>query len=100
MDNESSDIGSSNEDDSCENEQVQIVDSLPFFVMDLITAAASTTFSKTTVAPLERIKILLQVKYVTSLLFICSYLFFSLSNESLFQDYQCYILKYFCSPMC
>ena len=74
MDNESSDIGSSNEDDSCENEQVQIVDSLPFFVMDLITAAASTTFSKTTVAPLERIKILLQVNYVIFLLI--SFLFF------------------------
>ncbi|XWS18853.1 hypothetical protein CRYUN_Cryun32bG0080600 [Craigia yunnanensis] len=62
MDNESSDIGSSDEDDSYENEQVQIVDSLPFFVMDLITAGASTTFSKTTVAPLERIKILLQTR--------------------------------------
>ncbi|XWS12090.1 hypothetical protein CRYUN_Cryun37aG0060400 [Craigia yunnanensis] len=62
MDNESSDIGSSNEDDSYENEQVQIVHSLPFFVTELIIAGASSTFSKTTVAPLERIKILLQTR--------------------------------------
>lgn len=66
MDNESSDIGSSNdnEDDSYENEEIQIVHSLPYFFTELITSGASTTFSKTTVAPLERIKILLQVKYV------------------------------------
>ncbi|XVE88690.1 hypothetical protein DITRI_Ditri19aG0089200 [Diplodiscus trichospermus] len=62
MDNESSDIVSSNGGDPYENEQVQIVQSLPFFVMELITAGASTTCSKTTVAPLERIKILLQTR--------------------------------------
>ncbi|XVF74382.1 hypothetical protein PTKIN_Ptkin13bG0106000 [Pterospermum kingtungense] len=64
MDNGSSEISSSNdnEDDSYENEQVQIVHSLPYFVMELVTSGASTTFSKTTVAPLERIKILLQTR--------------------------------------
>ncbi|XVF25159.1 hypothetical protein REPUB_Repub13aG0189500 [Reevesia pubescens] len=57
MDNESSDIGSSNED-----EQVQIVHSMPFYVLELITAGASSTFTNTIVAPIERIKILLQTR--------------------------------------
>ncbi|WRX26906.1 Mitochondrial substrate/solute carrier - like 10 [Theobroma cacao] len=62
MDNEGSDICSSNEGDSYEDEQVQIVHSLPYFLLELIAAGASSSLAKTTVAPLERIKILLQTK--------------------------------------
>lgn len=88
MDNEGSDICSSNEGDSYEDEQVQIVHSLPYFLLELIAAGASSSLAKTTVAPLERIKILLQVKYVNSLL-VTLFFFF---NEPFFQDYNCYIL--------
>ncbi|OMO66219.1 Mitochondrial carrier protein [Corchorus olitorius] len=65
MDKESSDIDSSIEDDDTyeiENEQVQIVHSFPYYIMETIAAGAYTTLAKTTVAPLERIKILLQTR--------------------------------------
>ncbi|KAK8630025.1 hypothetical protein V6N13_078836 [Hibiscus sabdariffa] len=62
MGSESYEIASSIDDDPYEDEHVQIVHSLPYYCMELITAGASTTISKTTVAPLERIKILLQTR--------------------------------------
>ncbi|KAL4309837.1 hypothetical protein GQ457_01G047460 [Hibiscus cannabinus] len=62
MGNESYEIGSSIDDDPYEDEHVQVVHSLPYYCMELITAGASTTISKTTVTPLERIKILLQTR--------------------------------------
>lgn len=63
MGKEGFDIGSSIDDDPYENEHVQIAHSLPFYVMEVITTGASTTVFKTSVAPLERIKILLQVNF-------------------------------------
>ncbi|KAG8490040.1 hypothetical protein CXB51_015970 [Gossypium anomalum] len=62
MGKESFDIGSSIDDDPYENEHVQSVPFLAYYVMELITTGASTTVSKTTVAPLERIKILMQTR--------------------------------------
>ncbi|KAK8575912.1 hypothetical protein V6N13_032774 [Hibiscus sabdariffa] len=59
---ESYEIGSSIDDDPCEDEHVQIVHSLPYYLMELIAAGASTTVSKTAVAPLERVKILLETR--------------------------------------
>ncbi|GMJ14228.1 CoA Carrier 1 [Hibiscus trionum] len=62
MDSESNEIVSSIDDDPCEDEHVQIVHSLSYYVMELIAAGASTTVSKTAVAPLERVKILFQTR--------------------------------------
>lgn len=40
---------------------VRVLDLLPVYVKELIAGGAAGAFSKTTVAPLERVKILLQV---------------------------------------
>ncbi|KAK8674668.1 hypothetical protein V6N13_032774 [Hibiscus sabdariffa] len=69
---ESYEIGSSIDDDPCEDEHVQIVHSLPYYLMELIAAGASTTVSKTAVAPLERVKILLEVKFLCDFFVILS----------------------------
>ncbi|RWW56879.1 hypothetical protein BHE74_00036375 [Ensete ventricosum] len=46
------------------NVDVSVVDLLPVYVKELIAGGAAGAFSKTAVAPLERIKILLQVCYL------------------------------------
>ena len=49
---------------------VSVVDLLPVYVKELIAGGAAGAFSKTAVAPLERIKIILQVCYLVPLLSI------------------------------
>lgn len=46
---------------------VSVVDLLPVYVKELIAGGAAGAFSKTAVAPLERIKIILQVCYLVPL---------------------------------
>lgn len=56
------------------------VDCLPDFVKELIAGGVAGAFSKTAVAPLERVKIILQVSLSLSLSEILAIAFFSLER--------------------
>lgn len=54
-------------DSSSTCKEFSYIDGIPVYVKELIAGGAAGAFSKTAVAPLERIKILFQVKHLMSL---------------------------------
>lgn len=51
-------------------QEVSYIDSMPVYVRELIAGGAAGGFAKSSVAPLERTKILLQVRLLLSSMFV------------------------------
>lgn len=66
------------------------IDTLPVYVKELIAGGAAGAFAKTAVAPLERIKILLQVEFLVDVFFFffdCYIVLFTMQDNLILKIY-------------